>query len=59
MHISNKHIYVGLSLIRSQYLSHPGPTCGTIAILERETLKQLGSVRLPFAEVYDIIAVND
>lgn len=56
--VGSKNIYVGISQSRNIELGDELST-GSIVVLDRKTLTQLGSINIPFAELYDIQIIND
>lgn len=55
--ISEGKIYVGLS--KSRNLEEPSIDCATVVALNLETLEEVGRLKLPASEVYDITQILD
>jgi hypothetical protein len=53
------HIYVGLSTLRPSFASDARIPNAQIAILDKNTFKQVGLIDLPTAEVYEILITSD
>ncbi len=51
------HVYVGLSRSRNEAQSELD--CGVVAVVDRITMEQVATVRLPAKEVYDLRLVGD